>query len=73
VDWNLGHFGHDGADRRPLRRSRLEFLFKQRARERNGSTMLTVFEVKKEISDNMPTRRNFLKGTAIGLPLEGWN
>jgi len=51
----------------------LEFLFKQRARGRNGSTMLTVFEVKKEISDNMPTRRNFLKGTAIGLPLEGWN
>ena len=47
---NLAHFGHDSADRRPLGRPRLKSPFKQRGRGRNGSTMLPVFEVKKEIS-----------------------
>ena len=46
--WGIGH---DGADRRPLGRPRLKFkfLFKQRAKGRSGSTMLPVFEAKKEI------------------------
>ena len=44
--WGIGH---DGADRRPLGRPRLKFLFKQRAKARSRSTMLPVFEAKKEI------------------------
>jgi len=50
VVWNIRYFGHGGADRRPLGRPRLKSPFKQRARGPNGSAMLPVFEVKKEIS-----------------------
>jgi hypothetical protein len=40
---------HDNEDHRPSGRPRVKSLFKQRARGRNGSTMLSVFEAKKEI------------------------
>jgi len=49
VDWNLGYFGHDGADRRPLRRPRLKFPFQQRGRRAQGEYNAARFEVKKEI------------------------